>query len=810
MSNVTLFPTIKATRNGTHLPLLSVLESIKNGEWREPIAKCRYFFKEFGRQSKEYKNSKTALPYFTGSGTFETRNIKGLIDHSGFAIVDIDELEDIEEDRKRITLDKHVYSCFLSTSGEGLAVVMPINPDEHDIIFEYIEAYFLSKFSIQIDKLGDVSRARFISYDSDLYLYEKAQVFTTSSFVFQKNEKEYDTQSISPYDSIDEKIEFAEKVIQKDHKYQDGHRHNYIFQLASFCNKLGVPQSDVEGYVNATYPHFRTNPSNAISSPYSLYKSQYNTFPYTSKAEYKKKNGHKHNGSYNGVGTHQITPNGEIIHKYRYVFDLDKCEQDFSFIYKHERIDKRTGELIDEQIKLSVPDFCDWLNSELGFALYRAGESYIYIQSVGKIVSKTNKPAIKSAVDDRVKKYPPVRTLIRNNRTLLSAEGLEFLPDMTDEVKPRRDEKDACMLYYKNGVVKTTKDGSEFLTYDKIDWYVWDNEIIDREISFPLPKLDPKFSFFRYTMLVSGEQQQRQVALMMGLAYMIHSYKNPANSKVFFITDELARPDEPNGGSGKGILAQALGHVVSMEKENTMSMVINQFMYQKIKPHTRVMCLDEVTSDFHFRRLFSDITDGITVEKKGLDSETIPSEDAPKFLLLSNDRIKMDGGSFKRRIYKVELSGHFNADHTPLDEFGEVLFADWDKDKWMQFDTFILKCLHTYFLNDRELLTVDNEQSALIQLEFDTAREFVDFADHLDIDTEYNKTDQLKKYIDQMNLKKLSGRSFTQWLRKYAEYKGCEYIERAGTRNEYKIFCFRSSENAKISGYDPTGSNPWS
>lgn len=500
--------------------------------------------------------------------------------------------------------------------------------------------------------------------------------------------------------------------------------------------------------------------------------------------------------------------NGKLLFKDRNVFDLDICAEGFNFTYIERKVN-RDGDITSEKLKLSVPDFCDWLHNELGFSLYRSGESYIYIQAKGKVISKTNRPAIKSAVDNEVKKYPPVRTAIRNNRTLLSSEGLEFLPDMTDEVKPRRDKKDACMLYYKNGVVRTDKDGSKFLSYDEIDWYVWDNEIIDREISFPLPRIDSNFSFFRYTMLVSGEQQQRQVSLMMGLAYMIHSYKNPANSKVFFITDEMARPDEPNGGSGKGILAQALGHVISMEKENTMSMVMNQFMYQKIKPHTRVMCLDEVTSDFHFRRLFSDITDGITVEKKGLGSETIPSEDAPKFLLLSNDRIKMDGGSFKRRIYKVELSGHFNANHTPMDEFEEVLFADWDKERWLQFDTFILSCLHTYFLNNRELVTVDNEQSALIQLEFDTAREFVDFADHLEIDTEYNKTEQLKKYIDQMNLKKLSGRSFTQWLRKYAAYKGCEYVERSGTKNAYKIFAFQSSPNTELNKYDASNLNPW-
>ena len=45
---------------------------------------------------------------------------------------------------------------------------------------------------------------------------------------------------------------------------------------------------------------------------------------------------------------------------------------------------------------------------------------------------------------------------------------------------------------------------------------------------------------------------------------------------------------------------------------------------------------------------------------------------------------------------ELELAQYYNSSFTPLDDFGKLLFNDWDKSEWCQFDNYMIYYLQLY------------------------------------------------------------------------------------------------------------------
>jgi hypothetical protein len=120
---------------------------------------------------------KQKLSAITFSGTFRERRASELIVHSGFICIDVDNISDLEETKKIVNSDPYTYASFVSASGTGLAFLVKIDTDKHLQSFLQIERYYAQK-GITIDKsCKDVCRLRYVTYDQDLYLYEKSLVW---------------------------------------------------------------------------------------------------------------------------------------------------------------------------------------------------------------------------------------------------------------------------------------------------------------------------------------------------------------------------------------------------------------------------------------------------------------------------------------------------------------------------------------------------------------------------------------------------------------------------------------------------------
>ena len=177
------------------------------------------------------------------------------------------------------------------------------------------------------------------------------------------------------------------------------------------------------------------------------------------------------------------------------------------------------------------------------------------------------------------------------------------------------------------------------------------------------------------------------------LGYLQHGYKNLSYCPAVILNDEVIS-DNPEGGTGKGLVMSALAQMKKLVVIDGKAFAFERsFPYQLVSADTQILCFDDVKKNFDFERLFSVVTEGLTLEKKNKDAIKIPFDKSPKIAITTNYPIKGSGNSFERRKWELELHQHYNKDNTPVMEFGKHFFADWDDEDWCKFDNYMIDCL---------------------------------------------------------------------------------------------------------------------
>jgi len=165
-ATVSIYNNIFKPAESKEIPVDILLQYIHEGQWQDDVLAVR-----------TGKKDKVKLPAACMSGKFKERQMSGLIQHSGFICIDIDDV-DPEELKSLLCSDKYVYAAFVSAGGKGLALMVKINPDKHAEAFEGLQEYLFTNYQVVVDpSCRDVSRARFVSYDPYMFLNEKAEKF---------------------------------------------------------------------------------------------------------------------------------------------------------------------------------------------------------------------------------------------------------------------------------------------------------------------------------------------------------------------------------------------------------------------------------------------------------------------------------------------------------------------------------------------------------------------------------------------------------------------------------------------------------
>lgn len=758
---VSIFRNVKETSNPFNKSILYALERIKIGKSKAIIEKIR----------AGDITLKMSLPGVCFNGVFKNRSIDGLTKKSGFLILDFDKFgseDDALNFKQKIIQDKFTFSAWISPSGKGVKVLfkIPIDDKNHKGYFDAIKSEYDSKY---FDESGsDISRFCFESYDPDIYINPDSEVWT-----------KYETEDIEFIGCINPvlAIKSDNRIIQNlmtwfESKYGcvKDNRNNNLFKLASAFNDFGVSQIECENvlsqYQQEDFDILEIQ--NIIKSAYKKVHQHGTKFfedkQTQAKVEKLIRAGKKDKDILNLIK--EVDP-AELENCLNIVRD-NIAVVDFWYYDKNGRV------------KLSPHKYKFWLEQNNFFKFFPTDTStYTFIRVENNLIDETNESRIKDFVLDYLLSREDIGfspyDFMAENPKYFDAKFLSFLKSA--EINFKEDEQEKCYIYYRNKVVEITSTTKKEIDYIDIDGYVWRRQIVDRDYS----NHDHHDSEFRkFLWLVAGQNVERYNSFKSVIGYLLHSFKTSANNKAIIFNDETVS-ENPNGGSGKGLFWNGLNKMKKVSSIDGKTFEFTKsFPYQTVSADTQILVFDDVKKNFSFESLFSLITEGITLEYKGQDAIKLPVQKSPKILITTNYTIGGVGGSFERRKFEVEMSSYFSAAHTPLDEFGHLLFDEWSDIEWLRFDNFMINCVQYYLQNG--LLKHEFNNLELRKFIKNTSFEFYEWSsdrDNLPVGVRESKSIYYDKFInDYADFKKwLSQKRFKQWLEYYAKFANLDYTE---------------------------------
>lgn len=154
---------------------------------------------------------KQNLPAVIFSGQFGKRVASELQQHSGYIIIDIDDVstDAIDDTRQQIIDQLDPVLLFISPSQRGIKVLHKIEIDsegdvksQHVSFFNQLEATYRKELNITIDKSGkDLARLCFLIGDSDIYFNPESPAVSLSSVVNTSDIEANSTNSDTDYES---------------------------------------------------------------------------------------------------------------------------------------------------------------------------------------------------------------------------------------------------------------------------------------------------------------------------------------------------------------------------------------------------------------------------------------------------------------------------------------------------------------------------------------------------------------------------------------------------------------------------------
>lgn len=229
---ITFFQSLYETNNPIYITVDEALSRIENGASLKLVHEIR------GILDKEKRDSvKCNLPSVCFSGEFTERKASALVKHSGFMIIDFD---DVGLDfRAKLENCEYCYACWLSPSGNGFKMLIRVKePAHHGAHF----VSFQKNVFPEADSSGkDVGRVCFESYDPEIYINKDAKVYSQITKETFSTKAEYNQKETSIDDSFKKLLTW---LTNKGGAFASGQRNDFIYRLASACCRFGIYEQD--------------------------------------------------------------------------------------------------------------------------------------------------------------------------------------------------------------------------------------------------------------------------------------------------------------------------------------------------------------------------------------------------------------------------------------------------------------------------------------------------------------------------------------------------------------------------------------
>ena len=770
--DITIFKDIKETAQPFFRKVDVILKRIQEGSSKDLVKRIR------AEKDKEKRNLlKQQLPAICFSGTFTKRNDTSLQEHSGLICLDFDGYKtnkDMLQEKERLSKNKYIFALFISPSGRGLKAIVkiPKQPDNHKNYFLSLQNYLNSEYFDKTTK--NVSRVCYESYDPLIHINH-------NSSTWDKIEEPEYTEVIKHVDIPTIPVTDENKIVDiltkwwiKKYPMVEGQRNQNIYILAAAFNDFGVNKTLAE-YVmnNFASQNFSTQEiKRTITSAYAQVQNfgtkYYEDEDKVNSVREKLKRG----VSKKEIRSQLEESDVEVGTIENVLVRLENEQSNSKFWTKNDK----------GVIKIVHILFKSFLE-ENGFYKFNpeGSRSYVFVRVTNNLIDHTSEKEIKDFIlnylleidDITVYNYFAEHTRYFREEflTLLSSIDVYFIED----------NKTTAYLYYKSGAVKVTQDSVTPIDYLDLGGYVWKDHVIDR--TFVMCESN-ECDYKTFISNICGGDESRIQSMRSTIGYLLHAWKNLSYSPATILNDEQIS-DSPEGGTGKGLFINALSHMKKVVVIDGKSFNFEKsFAYQLVSADTQILCFDDVSKHFNFERLFSVVTEGLTLEKKNKDAIKIPFSKSPKVAITTNYAIRGKGSSFERRKWELELAQFYTREFTPLKEFGKLMFGEWNDDEWCAFDNFMIECLQLYLKSG--LVKSEFVNLKIRRLSAETCHEFIEWCGILDdmpsnkmltTNTKIFKQDLYFDFIEDnpdfapKSKMTVSRTRFYKWLTAYNQYK---------------------------------------
>ncbi len=773
---ITIFKNIYETTQPYHIELDVELERIRTGQYKEQIEHIRSL-----KDKRARDKNKEQLPSVLFSGKFNGRTDDTLIEHSGLICLDFDGTTD-----KEGLINEYTLAAFLSPSGNGVKVLVKIPKDapNHKGYFDGLAKLYDSKY---FDKqCSNINRVCYESYDPDIYINKDSKEFEEKII-----DSDYEFSEKIPHIEVTDDTEKFNRLLKwanNRYGFNDGNRNLYVFQLANACNSFGIDRNYAEmrlrEFVSSGFDDKEI--MLAVKSAYS-YNDRFATryFEDTENIDFARSELEKKSKEeikdymikYKNVLPEnadkivkEAQGKGNIVDKFWQVNNKGKVSFDFTMFVKW---------LKQKQIyKYNINNKDGWILIQI----HNNKIKEIYISDlINMVVDYIEALPYES---DNIKRNDLMEYIIRASSVIFTPLKLKFLKDAN--IVWNKDNKKEAYFYFKDAAIKVDSENITKIQYPDLDGCIWESQIINREVE--IGDWDKTPEFMQMLINVTNKEQDRFDSLLSITGYLLHSFKDEGLIPAIVLTDEIIS-DDPSGGTGKGIYINSIKQFkqcVSVDGKNFK--FDNTFKWQRVNLDTQVIAFEDIERNFCFDKLFSVITEGIEVEKKGKDSFHIPFDQSPKIIITSNYVIPGDGPSHERRRIEMEFSQYYNQNKSPQDEFGHLLFKDWNKKEWNRFDNFMLQACRMYLANG--ICKPEEINLSFKKIKSSTCQQFIDYAEqNIKVDEEYIKKHLYNRFKEEHNdWSKLYSHTFTKWLNRWASYNEWTIEERASMGIRYIQF----------------------
>ncbi|HUM50629.1 MAG TPA: DUF3987 domain-containing protein [Chitinophagales bacterium] len=274
--------------------LIIISNWIASDKFKIEIEEIRLLIEQGDKEKASDK--KKQLLAFTPSGVFkEKRLLPNLERYTQFLHLDFDKLtsEQLQDAFQVISNIPYTFLCFVSPSGNGLKVFIEVDTgvEHHETAYLQVQKCYEDATGLKADpSCKDITRLCFMSYDPTLYKnlnYEKFKVELNELESNVKNIKEEkpipniqtqhqeeQSEDLNAAFIFNQQIQFTNLKSE----YTNGNRNNYMYLLASNCNRAGLSESDTYQYCIQNFDLSQMEIQKSVRSAYNHHLNEFAKF----------------------------------------------------------------------------------------------------------------------------------------------------------------------------------------------------------------------------------------------------------------------------------------------------------------------------------------------------------------------------------------------------------------------------------------------------------------------------------------------------------------------------------------------------